>query len=75
MTYEERMKRIEAITSALDSDRTPLSAALDLFEEGIGLSRDAMVQLAAMERKAQELIERANGLFDLVDINAADTGS
>ena len=75
MTYEERMKRIEAITSALDSDRTPLSAALDLFEEGIGLSREALVQLAAMERKAQELIERANGLFDLVDINAADTGS
>jgi len=74
MTYEERQKRIKAITSALDSDRTPLAAALELFEEGIELSRDAMSQLAAMEHKAQELIERANGVFDLVDIDAANGG-
>lgn len=74
MTYEDREKRLEAIVAALDSGRQPLSAALALFEEGIEHAREAMAQLASMERTAQELVERANGVLDLVDINAANGG-
>jgi len=69
MTYEAVVKRVETIVSELDSDRVPLSAALALYEEGIELLREATAQLSAMERKAQELVARADGIFELTDLD------
>ena len=74
MTYEAIVKRIETIVSELNSNRLPLSAALALFEEGLELLRQAAAQLSAMERKAQELVERSEGVFELVDIDRAAEG-
>jgi len=74
MAYENKIQRVETIASDLDSDRLPLTAALALYEEGIELLREAAAQLSAMERKAQELIARADGVFELVDLDQAKSG-
>ena len=71
MAYENKIQRVETIASDLDSDRLPLTAALALYEEGIELLREATAQLSTMERKAQELVQRADGIFELVDMNQA----
>ena len=53
---EQRLKRLESIVTALDSDSLELDQALALFEEGVGHVRDAQEMLAKAELKVQELI-------------------
>lgn len=53
---EERLRRLEAIVSALDSDSLELEQALTLFEEGVGHVRKARDILAEAELKVEELI-------------------
>ena len=74
MAYENTIQRVVTIASDLDSDRLPLTAALALYEEGIKLLRDAAAQLSTMERKAQELVQRADGIFELTDLDQAKAG-
>lgn len=56
---EARLRRLEAIVSALDSDALELEHALALFEEGVGHVRRAQEILSAAELKVEELIGRA----------------
>jgi exodeoxyribonuclease VII small subunit len=67
MTYEAAVHRIEAIVAALSRDSQSLSDSLALFAEGIGLLRDATVELSAIETRAKELVERARDVFDVVE--------
>ena len=53
---EERLRRLETIVSALDSDALELEQALALFEEGVGHVRKAQEMLAQAELKVEELI-------------------
>ena len=53
---EERLRRLEKIVSALDSDSLELEQALALFEEGVGHVREARDILAQAELKVEELI-------------------
>lgn len=53
---EERLRRLETIVSALDSDALELEEALALFEEGVGHVRKAQEMLAQAELKVEELI-------------------
>jgi len=43
--------------------------ALKLFEEGIELLRSASAELAGAETKVQMLIEKANGRFELREMD------
>ncbi len=53
---EGRLKRIEEIVAALDSDSLGLDQALALFEEGVEHVRRARAILSAAELKVEELI-------------------
>ncbi|MGI9627197.1 MAG: exodeoxyribonuclease VII small subunit [Longimicrobiales bacterium] len=53
---ETRLKRLEAIVQALDSDAIELEQALALFEEGVAHVRGAQEILAQAELKVEELI-------------------
>lgn len=53
---EVRLKRLEAIVQALDSDTIELEQALSLFEEGVAHVRGAQDILAQAELKVEELI-------------------
>jgi exodeoxyribonuclease VII small subunit len=65
MSFESDLLRLEAIVSELESDRLELDRALLLFEEGIERLRTASGELARADARVKELVERADGSFDL----------
>lgn len=55
---DARLRRIEEIVAAMDSDSLDLDEALALFEEGVGHLRSAERFLRKAELKVEELIGR-----------------
>ena len=66
MTFEQQVARLEQIVAQLNDSRLDLADALKLFDEGVGLLRDAHGELAKVEGTLGRLIERADGSFDVV---------
>jgi len=56
LSLEARLKRLEEIVTALDSDEFELEKALGLFEEGIGHVKGAKTLLAEAELRVEELL-------------------
>ena len=67
MSFEKNLKRLEEIVQQLEGDRLDLNASLGLFEEGIGLLKEASDELNETEAKVKELVERADGVLELRD--------
>jgi exodeoxyribonuclease VII small subunit len=67
MKFEARLARLEAIAQQLESGELELSRALALFEEGVEQLRAAADELANAETRVQQLAERANGTFDVIE--------
>lgn len=67
MTFEENLERLDAIASALDRDDLSLEQALALFEEGIARLKEASAELAKAEGRVAQLVEKAEGVFEVTD--------
>jgi exodeoxyribonuclease VII small subunit len=65
--FEARLARLEAIAQQLESGELELSRALALFEEGVEQLRAAADELTKAETRVQQLAERANGTFDVIE--------
>lgn len=59
MSYEAAIRRLEEIVAALTSGSTPLSTALELFEEGVRMVRAADAALAGVDARIKELMGNA----------------
>lgn len=68
MSFEQRLKRLEAIVNELESEQIPLDRALALFEEGVACLRTAAEELGKVEAKVQRLVERADGSFEVTNL-------
>ena len=68
LTYETAMARVDEIKKSIESGRTPLHETMNLFREAQELLTWVDADLSACEREAQELIARADGGFELVDV-------
>jgi exodeoxyribonuclease VII small subunit len=66
MTFEKQVSRLEQIVAQLNDSKLDLAQALKLFDEGVGLLRDAHEELAKVEGTLGRLIEKADGSFDVV---------
>ena len=66
MTFEQQVTRLEQIVQQLNDSKLDLAQALKLFDEGVGLLRDAHEELAKVEGTLGRLIEKADGSFDVV---------
>jgi exodeoxyribonuclease VII small subunit len=61
------LRRLEEIVRSLEAEDTDLDQGLALFEEGVGLLREARSRLEAAELKVQQVLQDAAG-----DLRAAD---
>lgn len=61
MTFEQSLKRLEAIVSQMERGDVPLEAALSLFEEGTALVKSCAKQLDEAELKVVQLTKGADG--------------
>ncbi len=56
MTFRKMMERLEEITATLERQDLELEEGLRLFEEGVGLIREARRRLAETGAKVERLI-------------------
>ena len=64
-SFEEALRALEEIVEALEAGGTSLDEALDLFERGIGASRECTEILSAARKRVQKLVEDREGAFRL----------
>jgi exodeoxyribonuclease VII small subunit len=59
--FEAALKRLEEIVKKLESGDLPLDSTLELFEEGIRLSRYCHTKLGQAERRVEILLKDEAG--------------
>jgi len=62
-SFEESMSRLEDVVASLETGDLPLDAALERYEEGVGLVRTCRGALETAELRVRRLVEA--GLEDL----------
>jgi exodeoxyribonuclease VII small subunit len=68
VSFEKRLQRLEEIVGELESNEIALERALALFEEGVSCLRAATEELGKVEARAQRLVEKADGTFEVTDL-------
>lgn len=56
LAFEEAIKRLSEIVQRLERGDLPLEESLQLFEEGVKLSRSSQAQLDSAQRRVEELL-------------------
>lgn len=59
--FEKAFQQLEVIVKRLESEELPLDDALQLFEQGIGLSRFCNQKLEEVEKKIELILADAKG--------------
>ncbi len=67
-SFEDIIKRLEEIVEALEKGDVPLDTALNLYEEGIQLSRSCGERLKEAELRIKKLNKDSKGQFELTDL-------
>jgi exodeoxyribonuclease VII small subunit len=68
--FEGNLKQLEEIVSKLEGGELALDQALELFEEGVKISRFCNTKLEEAERKVETLIKTADGSLAEVPFTA-----
>ena len=63
--FEEAMKRLEEIVQKLEDGNLPLEKSLELFEEGMKLSKFCRKKLEEAQTKIEVLTKTAEGKVEL----------
>lgn len=56
-TFEEAMEKLEEIVTKLEENDVPLEQAIDLFQEGMALSKLCHDKLETVSKKMDQLID------------------
>ena len=64
-TFEHSMKRLEEIVDKLESGSVSLDNVMELYEEGIKISKQCLEKLTQAELKLKKLSKDVNGNFEL----------
>jgi len=74
LTFEAAMERLERIVEELEKGDVPLEQAIELFQEGMRLSRWCGEKLEQAEQKIEMLLEENGSIARKPFIPAADEG-
>lgn len=55
LKFEDKMNKLQDIVSKLEKDDVDLDASLDLYQEGLKLSKDLKNELTKFENKIKEI--------------------
>lgn len=67
INFEQAMKRLEEIVTALERGEAPLEESLALFEEGSKLLRQCSIMLDKAEQKVTKLTASGETALDCVE--------
>lgn len=66
-SFESSLKRLEVIVESLEQGNVSLDEAVQLYEEGIQISKECAEKLKASELKIKKLAKSAGGEFEVTD--------
>lgn len=55
MSFEDKMNKLQNIVAQLEKDDTELNKSLDLYQEGLKLSKELKDELSKFEEKIDQL--------------------
>lgn len=58
INFDDAMKRLAQISADLEREDLPLEIAIELFEEGLELSKKCQDLLAGYENRVKELVDK-----------------
>jgi exodeoxyribonuclease VII small subunit len=67
-TFENSLKKLEEIVTELEEGELSLEESLQLFEDGVKLSRECQARLDQAERRIEVLLKDGNGKPELRNI-------
>ena len=62
-SFEESLRELEEIVERLEAGDLPLEQSLELFEQGVKLSRSCQKRLDEAERKVEILLKGQDGSY------------
>ena len=71
--FESAFQQLETIVKRLEAEELPLDDALQLFEQGIGLSRFCNQKLEEVEKKIELILADAKGQPRVEPFDPPDT--
>jgi exodeoxyribonuclease VII small subunit len=71
--FEEALKKLETIVTAMEAEDLPLETLLTKYEQGTRLTRVCQEKLAEAELKIQQLEKTATGELKLKPVMLADS--
>jgi exodeoxyribonuclease VII small subunit len=69
-TFEQTMEELEQVVRQLENGDIPLEESLDLFEQGIKLTKSCQTMLDSAEKKVSMLVAGENGKIEKQDFTA-----
>ena len=63
LPFEASITKLQAIIETIEKDSTALEESLELFEEGVNLTRQVQKALSEAEQKVSKLVEVDNALL------------
>lgn len=60
-SFEDSLAELEKIVNKLEGGELPLEESLELFEKGVGLSRECQERLSRAERRIEVLLKDQRG--------------
>ncbi len=64
-SLEHSLERLEEIVGSLEDGSVPLDEAMNLYEEGIRISKDCGERLKAAELRIKKMTKNIDGQFEL----------
>lgn len=64
MRFEDGLRRLEEIVSTMDEGKVSLDEALNLFKDGLLLTKELSQQLDEIEQKVEILIKKDDGSIE-----------
>ncbi len=61
LSFEEALRRLEAIVQQLERGDVPLDQSITLYEEGDKLRAQCQARLAAAEARIQQIVSNGDG--------------
>lgn len=74
MSFEEAMKKIEAVVNELEKGDLSLEESLKRFEEAVKLARVCHEKLERAEKKVSKLIKAGEDKFELEPLDESTEG-
>ncbi len=73
-SFESSLKELEEIVEQLEAGDLPLEHSLELFEQGVKLSRNCQKRLDEAERKVELLLKNNDGAFSKIALEEEEEG-